>query len=463
MTISDQAGDDERRLAAWVDQHIGGTLTALTRNSRWRPSWTAVVDQQGTRRTLHIRGDRGHGYSYPVTYEAAILGVLEANGIPVPHVYGLCEEPVAIVMDHVDGSGQLSGIDDPEIRRSVIDQYVDILVAIHDIDVAAFEHVGVRNPADPVDLQMSFHRDRRRIYREQLKSRPDPFIEFVELWLDRNVPQDRTARSFVTFDAGQFLVQDGRVVALYDFEISHINDPLADLAGLRVRNTFESLGDLGYILSAYQDRTGAVLDLAVINFHTAVLAIASNQAIARLATQPLPDAINWRIWEVSGSRIAISAIADAMGIELDPVEPASGAPGRPAVATRAMAAAVDAIDVTGAGSYQRRMASYLARHLALVEQYGDEVEVLNLDDAAALLGHRPTSAEQADELLERCVRESGPERDHEFLTLFHRRTERKRQLLPEFDPATAAAGDVGPYLDRCHLPPLSTVLAGGAS
>lgn len=461
MTTVDAPNEDELRLTTWIEQHIEGTVATLTRDSRWRPSWTAQVDHGSTRRTLHIRGDRGHGYSYPVSYEAAILGVLEANGIPVPHVHGLCEAPVAIVMDHIAGTGQLSGIEDPEIRRSVIDQYVEILVAIHAIDVTEFERVGVRNPADPVDLQMSFHRDRRRIYREQLKSRPDPFIEFVELWLDRNVPRHRTARSFVTFDAGQFLVQDGRIGALYDFEISHINDPLADLAGLRVRNTFEPLGDLGYLLSAYERRTGEALDLDVINFHTVVLAIASNQAIARLLTQPLPDAINWRIWEVSGSRIAISAIADALGSRLEPVEPASSAPGRPTLATSAMAAAVDAISATDDGSYQQRMASNLARHLALVEQYGDAVESLNLDDAAILLGHRPDSTVQADELLERFVREAGPEYDVDLLALFHRRTERKRQLLPEFDPATAPAGDVGPYLDHCHLAPLAAVLADG--
>ena len=126
-----------------------------------------------------------------------------------------------------------------------------------------------------------------------------------------------------------------------------------------------------------------------------------------------------------------------------------------------MAAAVDAISATDDGSYQQRMASNLARHLALVEQYGDAVESLNLDDAAILLGHRPDSTVQADELLERFVREAGPEYDVDLLALFHRRTERKRQLLPEFDPATAPAGDVGPYLDHCHLAPLAAVLADG--
>jgi aminoglycoside phosphotransferase (APT) family kinase protein len=462
MTRTEHSGHDERRLADWIAQHVGGKVVTLSRESRWRPSWTALVERSGAQVTLHIRGDRGHGYSYPISYEAAILGVLESHGIPVPHVYGLCDEPVAMVMDHVAGSGQLSGIADPALRRSVIDQYVDILAAIHAIDVAEFERVGVRNPADPVDLQMSFHRDRRRVYREQLKSKPDPFIAFVETWLDRNVPQHRTSRSFVTFDAGQFLVRDGRIAALYDFEISHINDPLADLAGLRTRNTFEPLGDLGYLLSRYQERTGVTLDLDVINFHTVVLAIAANQAIARLVTQPVPDAINWRIWEVAGSRISISAIADAMGVKLEPVEPAGGRPSRPSIATRAMSVAIDAIEVEESGSYQKRMALNLARHLALVEQFGDEIDAMNLEDAAVLLGIRPRSIESADEMLEQFVHDAGPDLDHELLTLFHRRTERKRQLLPEFDPATAPAGDVGPYLDRCRLPALSAVLAEAA-
>jgi aminoglycoside phosphotransferase (APT) family kinase protein len=458
MTTTDTTGD-ERLVSEWLERHIGGEVVSLTRERRWRPSWVAVVERAGEALSLHVRGDRGHGYSYPIAYEAAILGVLESNGVPVPHVYGMCETPKAIVMDHIGGTGQLAGVDDPVEQCAIIDQYVEILVAVHAIDVGEFEAVGVRNPPDPVDLQLSFHRDRRRVFHDQLKSRPEPFIEFVETWLDRNVPRHRTARSFVTFDAGQFLVRDGRVVALYDFEISHINDPLADLAGLRVRNTFEPLGDLGYLFGKYQELTGEALDLDVINFHTVVLALAANQAIARLLTQPVPDAINWRVWEVSGSRICVSAIADVLGVALEEVDMPTGDLASPSVATSAMAAAVDAIDAVD--SYQHGLARNLARHLERVERFSVEIDAANIDDVAELLGRRPSSAADADEQLEQFVRSAGPEWDERLLALFHRRTERKNHLLPSFDAATAAAGDVGPHLDRCRLRPLRSELKSG--
>jgi aminoglycoside phosphotransferase (APT) family kinase protein len=453
--------DDERRLVAWIQQYVGGTVVSIVREGRWRPSWVAEVERAGSSRALHIRGDRGHGYSYPIAHEAAILGVLESNGIPVPHVHGICDEPVAMIMDHVRGTGQLTGIDDPVQQRSIIDQYVEILVAVHAIDVEQFESVGVRNPTDPVELQLSFHRDRRRVFHQELKSRPEPFVEFVEGWLDRHVPTHRSARSFVTFDAGQFLVHEGRVAALYDFEISHINDPLADLGGLRVRNTFEPLGDFGYLLGKYQELTGAELDLDVINFHSVVLALAANQAIARLITQPVPDAINWRVWEVSGSRICVSAIADVMGLELEDVELPSGDLATGSVAMRAMASAVDAIETSD--SYQHGLASNLARHIARVERFGPELDAANLDDAAELLGRRPSSMSDPDRQLEHFVREAGPEWDERLLALFHRRTERLKHLLPSFDAASAAAGDVAPHLDRCRLRPLRSELAAAGA
>lgn len=450
------ATETEGALRRWLERELGGTVTGLTREERWRPSWVATLERANEQLSLYVRGDRGHGYSYPVAYEARVLEVLERNGIPVPHVYGVCEQPPAIVMDRVEGVGQLTGIDDPAQQRSIVDQYVDILAAIHAIDVQQFEDVGVRNPPHVCDLQLSFHRDRRRIYREQLKSRPEPFITFVEGWLDRNVPEHRSARSFVTFDAGQFLVRDGRVAALYDFEIAHINDPLADLAGLRVRNSFEPVGDLGYLYRRYQTVTGERLDLDVINFHTVVLALAANQAIAKLITQPLPDAINWRVWEVTGARMCVSAIAETIGAELPEIEVVAPAARATSVAVEAMAAAVDSI-VTD-DSYQHRMASSLARHLALVDRFGPEFEQLDLDDVAPVLGHRPGSTTQADAMLEQFVAAAGPELDETLLRLFHRRIERKRLLLPEFDAAGAAAGDISPHIDRSRLAPLRAVI-----
>src|SRR3546814_5023231 len=75
------------------------------------------------------------------------------------------------------------------------------------------------------------------------KTRPNPVDEVAIGWLKRNVPKHRTRPSFAHFDAGQFLFVDGRITGLYDFEFSMIGDPFADLATMRMRDSYEPTGD----------------------------------------------------------------------------------------------------------------------------------------------------------------------------------------------------------------------------
>src|SRR3546814_14224622 len=75
------------------------------------------------------------------------------------------------------------------------------------------------------------------------KTGPQPLVEFAIGWLKRNVPKHRTRPSFAHFDAGQFLFVDGRITGLSDFEFSMIGDPFADLATMRMRDSYEPTGD----------------------------------------------------------------------------------------------------------------------------------------------------------------------------------------------------------------------------
>ena len=120
----DKYTDEDRRVESCVEKLIGGAVVSLVRESRWRPSWIATVRLPGKDVAIYVRGDRGEGYTYPLAYEANVLDILEQNGIPVPHVYGMCEDPPAIVMDCVPGERQMTGLVNDEARRAVIDDYI---------------------------------------------------------------------------------------------------------------------------------------------------------------------------------------------------------------------------------------------------------------------------------------------------------------------------------------------------
>lgn len=72
-------------------------------------------------------------------------------------------------------------------------------------------------------------------YRE-LKARPDPFVEFVLGYLDRNLVGASERRTLIVCDEGQFLQVEGCVQAVTDLEVAHLGDPMADLGMLASRD-----------------------------------------------------------------------------------------------------------------------------------------------------------------------------------------------------------------------------------
>jgi aminoglycoside phosphotransferase (APT) family kinase protein len=443
---------EESAITQWVENHVGGRVVSVRREGRWRPAWYAEVDRDGRSSWLYVRGDRGHGFSYPIEREAATLRLFERHGIPVPHVHGVMDDPKAIVMDKVPGDRQISGIRDPDGQRAAVDAYLRHLVHIHRIPVADAASAGIDVPVDAADLHLAFHRARSDTYR-RLKRRPEPFIEFAMKWLARNVPTHRCKPAIATVDAGQFLVDDGRVTAIYDLELVHVTDPQADLAGLRIRNAFEPLGDLGELFERYTELSGDAVDRATVNFHTVVFALSANQAIAKIRAQSARDWVQYFTWEVSGSLFALSALAEEIGVELRAPAPSMEAP-----ANLLSDSLLSALDLWTAPEdpYERSLALDLIEHARLVLTHGRALDEEHLEDVAALVGRRAATVAAADADLERFVLDAGPEHDPAILALLLRRAERQRQLIPTMPADTSAAGAIGPHIDKCYLAPVSS-------
>src|SRR5215210_3212841 len=83
-------------IVAFVEQQFGGTVVAIERIPRWRAGWYLTVEHDGTRTELYARGERGPDFPSPfdLEHEARVHDLLEAHGVPVPHVHGLAEGPV---------------------------------------------------------------------------------------------------------------------------------------------------------------------------------------------------------------------------------------------------------------------------------------------------------------------------------------------------------------------------------
>jgi aminoglycoside phosphotransferase (APT) family kinase protein len=427
----------EAKVVAWLQDTIGGDVVGIRRQARWRPAWYVDVRRGGRTLSLYVRGERSDMPPvFPLRHEMRLQQQLEDHGIPVPHVHGFCEDPTAIVMDREVGSVDFSRSTDDE-RQAVMEDYIGILARMHALDVGPFVKAGAELPADLADVASTGMRAYERVYRGQKKA-PDPFPEFGLAWLDRN-PSPRPRRaSVVVWDSGQFMHRDGRVVALLDLELTHIGDPLMDLAGFRMRDSVIGYGDLRSLYRRYEEQTGEAVDLDAIDHYHFAFALTSQLALHGAMVEPLPDTdlMTYMQWCSESNLYAVEALADMLGVPLDDpdlppleVSAVTGAHRHLVRSLRGMAGADEQ------SAYRLRIAFRLARHLERYNEIGAAVTRDDLDDLGPLLGHRPSRWEDAEAELEAFVRGADPDHDRPLVRLFHRRLQRRRMLL---GPSTSA-------------------------
>lgn len=421
---------EEQRLTGYVEQLTGGRVVKVKRLARWRPAWFIDVEHDGGLLRLHARGDRRSDVlPFPsLEREAAILRVLEEHGVPVPHVHGMCPDPLAIVMTAVPGRRDVTTLPVPE-RTAVAQEYVDLLARMHTIDVGAFAAIGLDVPSTPEGIGLGMLEAYLPLY-ARVKAAPEPLIEFAIAWARRNVPRNRPRAAFVHWDAGQFLHDDGRITALYDFETCLVGDPMMDLAALRLRDPAEPLGaDLGHLFRRYESASGVPLDVAALRFHTVVFALVGVMALAGSRVDPQPGAphLEYLWWDLMQRRALVWALAECVGVVID--RPAPPDP-RPTAAGPLLAMLGDAVQqlpaATGHDRYQQQALAVLVRCVARGDAVREELDHATQQERLALLD-RPS--DEPALALEALVRAAGPERDAELVQCFAREVEREVFLL----------------------------------
>ena len=432
---------EEALVVAWISANLGGEVVAVSRQARWRPAWFVDVRLDGgALLKLYVRGERTDmAPIYPLEHEWRIQELLYANDIPVPRVYGFCDNPKAIVMERVDGSVDFREHTATE-RDSVMVHYADILARMHALDLEQFVQAGVHRPVDDVEAARTGMRAYERAYRST-KRRPDPYMEFCLGWLERNPPAHRIRPALVVWDSGQFMHRDGRVVALLDLELAHIGDALMDLAGLRMRDTVIGYGDLGAFYDRYARTSGHAVDLDAIEYHHFAFTFTTQLALHGALADPTPesDLMNYMQWCSETNLYALESLAQFVGVALEDVELPEPEVSPVTVAHRHLVRSLRTIQgIDELASYQQRIAFRLARHLDRFNEIGASVVQRDLDDLDALLGTRPRSWQEGELALERFVLDAGAADDARLIALFNRRLHRQRMLLGPVGSAMTA-------------------------
>jgi aminoglycoside phosphotransferase (APT) family kinase protein len=179
--------------------------------------------------------------THDVLREAWLLAALRPAGVRVPEVLATCEDAGLIgapfyVMDFVDGhvltSALPPALDAADARARIGEELVDALVELHAVDLERSGLSGFGKIGGYLERQVR----RFRGLLELNATRPLPELERVADWLAAGVP-DTPVTTVVHGDyrLGNLMFArhaPPRLVAVLDWEMAALGDPLADLGYL---------------------------------------------------------------------------------------------------------------------------------------------------------------------------------------------------------------------------------------
>ena len=181
--------------------------------------------------------------AHDVLREARLLRALESTPVRIPKVLAVGDDDAVIgapfyVMEEVRGAVITDTIpaplDNPEQRLAIADELIDSLVELHAVDWTAVGLEGFGKPTGYLERQLR----RFNGLWEHNRTREVSEVEEVGSWLAANMPSSPPA-TIVHGDyrLGNTMFAHGtpaQLIAIFDWEMATIGDPLADLGYMMV-------------------------------------------------------------------------------------------------------------------------------------------------------------------------------------------------------------------------------------
>ncbi|MCW1383175.1 phosphotransferase family protein [Novosphingobium sp. KCTC 2891] len=233
---------DEAALARWMEAHVEGYAgpLAVEKFAGGQSNPTFRLTTPG--RTYVMRRKPAglvHSSAHAVDREFRVLDALGAQGFPVPRVFALCTDDAVIgsmfyVMDCVPGR-VFSNPTLPELspaeRAAAFDSMNETIARLHAIDVDQAGLGDYGRPGNYVERQVA--RFSRQYREDELAGRSEAMDRLIE-WLPANMPANTESRRLVhgdfKVDNVMFHPAEPRIIAVLDWELSTLGDPLADFA-----------------------------------------------------------------------------------------------------------------------------------------------------------------------------------------------------------------------------------------
>jgi aminoglycoside phosphotransferase (APT) family kinase protein len=233
---------------------VGPLLADVLHDPRWATCDVALISGGKSNLTYRVASDAGEvvlrrpplGHILPTAHdmvrEHRVLAALEASAVPVPRVLHLggADGPLGApfyvmerVVGHVCRNGLPQGYADTPAQRAAIGAaLVDVLADLHAIEPAAVGLAEFGRPAGFMERQLR----RWSQQWEASKAQDDPGLDELRDTLVRTRPEQRAAAivhgDYRLDNTVLHPTQAGRIVAVLDWEMSTLGDPLADLGAL---------------------------------------------------------------------------------------------------------------------------------------------------------------------------------------------------------------------------------------
>ena len=239
--ISDKMRFDVAALEAWMAAHVPGFTGPLEvsqfKGGQSNPTYR--LDTPSGRAFVLRRKPPGKLLpgAHAVEREARVMSALGATGFPVPRIHGLCEDPAVIgtpffVMDLVEGriiwEAAFPGISREE-RAEHFDAMNATIAALHGVDPGAIGLADYGKPAGFVERQVARW---SKQYLADIDAGRLPQMDALVDWLGAHLPPDRGDARIVhgdfRCDNMIFAPDRPQILAVLDWELSTLGDPLAD-------------------------------------------------------------------------------------------------------------------------------------------------------------------------------------------------------------------------------------------
>ncbi len=235
---------DSARLASWLRGRVDGIGADLTveqfNGGQSNPTFRLI---SGSRRFVLRRKPPGVllPSAHAIEREYRVISALAATDVPVARAHVLCEDSDVIgspfyLMDCVDGrilwDPALPGFD-PHQRTAIYDEMNRVIAALHRIDPARVGLADYGKPGNYIERQVARWTRQYRAAETETVDAVERLIEWLPLHLppgDADATRARIVHGDFRLDNVIFDPVEPRIIAVLDWELSTLGDPLADFA-----------------------------------------------------------------------------------------------------------------------------------------------------------------------------------------------------------------------------------------